>query len=142
MARPAKGQLIWRNDGWHGRYYATVDGERIRVRRKLGTDNKAVARRKLKRLVEAESVPAEPGQTETLLEACEHVHKQRGLDGVKSADDEAGSRQGRDHPRQSGSGLLQSAGAEQADGPAPEAGSAERVRGAEAGGHDQGQPGG
>jgi integrase len=46
-----KGQLVWRRTGWLGRWWATVDGERIRVARMLGTDNKAVARRKLARLI-------------------------------------------------------------------------------------------
>ena len=54
MARPEEGQLIWRRTRWYGRFWAVVDGERIRVCRALGANNKAVAKRKLQRLVNAE----------------------------------------------------------------------------------------
>ena len=53
--RPRSGQLIWRKSGWVARLTVLVDGERIRVCRALGTDNKAVARRKLARLLESDA---------------------------------------------------------------------------------------
>ncbi len=59
--RPRKGSLVWRASGWAGRFWELTDGEWIRVIRPLGTDNKAVARRKLARLVaEANSGSASP----------------------------------------------------------------------------------
>lgn len=51
--RPSTGQLIWRTNGWSARFMAVVDGERVRVCRPFSTDNKAVARRKLARLLES-----------------------------------------------------------------------------------------
>jgi hypothetical protein len=52
--RPRTGSLVWRKSGWSARYWTKIDGEYIRVCVPLGTDNKAVARRKLARLLEAE----------------------------------------------------------------------------------------
>jgi hypothetical protein len=74
MAKSQDGQLIWRNGSWHARLYAEVDGERIRVRRKLDTDNKAVARRKLARLVRAANPShQEAERAETFEEAARRV---------------------------------------------------------------------
>ena len=55
MARPRTGQLIWRKTGWYARFWTVVDGEEIRVSRPLGTDNKAVARRKMARILAGET---------------------------------------------------------------------------------------
>jgi hypothetical protein len=52
MARRQTGQLIWvRGVGWTARYYAIVDGERVRPNRVLQTTNKSVARGKLAKLI-------------------------------------------------------------------------------------------
>jgi integrase len=56
--RPRTGSLVWRKSGWSARYWTQKDGEWIRVCVALGTDNKAVARRKLARLLEAEGATA------------------------------------------------------------------------------------
>lgn len=76
MARKATGQLIWRASGWYGRFTATVDGERVRVCRALGTENKAVAKRKLAKLI-AEGVQCDPKAAETFAEAAERVYQAR-----------------------------------------------------------------
>ena len=60
VGRPRRGQLVWRKSGWVARLTVLVDGERIRVCRPLGTDNKAVARRKLARLLESGIRSVEP----------------------------------------------------------------------------------
>jgi integrase len=69
-----KGQLIQRASGWYGRFYVTVDGERVRVCRALGTTNKAVARAKLRRLVAEQDVQRISAQrSETFEEAGRRV---------------------------------------------------------------------
>jgi hypothetical protein len=87
--RPRKGSLVWRKSGWHARFWALVDGEWIRVVRPLGTDNKAVARRKLARLVAEANAGATPNArdasaAETLWDACTRIVKQQGEDGLKT----------------------------------------------------------
>jgi integrase len=49
--RPRKGSLEFRGKTWHARLTVTVEGESLRKWFDLGTDNKAVARRKLAKLV-------------------------------------------------------------------------------------------
>src|SRR4051794_19966762 len=49
--RPRKGSLEFRGKTWHARLTVTVEGESVRKWFDLGTDNKAVARRKRDRLV-------------------------------------------------------------------------------------------
>jgi hypothetical protein len=73
--RPQAGQLIWKDNlGWYGRYYADVEGERVRVCRALHTENKAIAKRKLVRLIAAGNVSAEEAQRpETFEEAARRV---------------------------------------------------------------------
>jgi integrase len=75
MPKPQSGQLIWREPhGWYGRFYATVEGERVRVCRALHTENKAVARRKLARLIADGNVSSEEAQRpETFEEAARRV---------------------------------------------------------------------
>src|SRR5688572_29084399 len=75
MPKPQSGQLIWREGlGWYGRYYADIDGERMRVCRALHTENKAVARRKLSRLIADGNVsPEEAQRPETFEEASRRV---------------------------------------------------------------------
>src|SRR5690606_1140240 len=82
MPKAQSGQLIWREGlGWYGRFYATVEGERVRVCRALGTDNKAVARRKLARLIAEGNVSREEAQRpESFEEAARRV-----LDQAKAA---------------------------------------------------------
>src|SRR4051812_10327683 len=72
-----EGQLFWRdNGGWYGRWYATVEGERIRIARALGTDSKPVARRRLDRLIaQAEPQPTVEAvkREETFEEAARRI---------------------------------------------------------------------
>lgn len=74
------GQLIWRKDGWSGRYRTGVDGETIRVCVPLGTTNKAVARVKLDRLLKGtaakETVKTE---AETFEQAARRIIPSQGL---------------------------------------------------------------
>lgn len=50
--RAQKGQLYWLEKyGWHGRWYATVEGRRVRIARCLHTVIKPVAERKLAQLI-------------------------------------------------------------------------------------------
>ena len=82
--RKSTGQLIWRSNGWSARFMAVVDGERVRVCRPLDTDNKAVARIKLARLLETEgALPNdEATRPETFEEAAiriVHAQKAEGL---------------------------------------------------------------
>lgn len=74
-----QGQLIWKEGlGWYGRFYAMVHGERIRIARALHTDNRAVAQRKLARLI-ASSDPSseEATRIETFEEAARRVVEQQ-----------------------------------------------------------------
>src|SRR5437763_6325563 len=82
-----EGQLIWRKTGWYGRWYAIVDGERVRVCRALGTDNKAVARRKLERLI-AEGAPSHAivEAKETVAQYAEAWVKSREERGLRSTE--------------------------------------------------------
>ena len=75
MPRQQEGQLFMKEGlGWYGRFYATVDGERVRVARALKTHNKAVARRKLARLIaEGNVTPEEAQRPETFEEAARRV---------------------------------------------------------------------
>jgi integrase len=87
MARKAKqeGQLIWRKDGWSGRYRTTVDGELIRVCVPLGTTNKAVARVKLERLIAGTSAKETVAvESETFEQAARRIVPTQG---VKTADE-------------------------------------------------------
>jgi integrase len=51
MARPRKGQLVWRKAGYSARYVATVEGVQVRRCVPLGTHDKAVAQAKLAALL-------------------------------------------------------------------------------------------
>src|SRR6478752_3180228 len=82
--REQKGQLYWLEKyGWHGRWYTVVEGERVRVSRCLHTDNKAVARRKLARLIaEGSTSRAEAQRSETFEEAARRVLDQQKAAGM------------------------------------------------------------
>src|SRR3954470_6772447 len=83
--RPRTGQLIWRKSGWVARLTVEIDGERVRVCRALGTDNKAVARRKLARLLESENVSAEEAaRSETFEEAARRIVANQGAEGHRT----------------------------------------------------------
>lgn len=78
MARARTGQLIWRKSGWYARVWTTIDGERVRVSKALGTTNRAVAKRKLERLLAADNAKAEDAKRpETFEEAAERVYAAR-----------------------------------------------------------------
>lgn len=83
------GSLVERETGYYGRYLATVDGERVRVTRALGTRNKAAAERKLARLIANDDTDrASVERVETFAEAAERVHAQRVDEEIKSAPDD------------------------------------------------------
>lgn len=75
MPKQQEGQLFMKEGrGWYGRFYATIDGERVRVSRALKTLNKAVARRKLARLIaEGNVAPEEAHRFETFEEAARRI---------------------------------------------------------------------
>jgi integrase len=73
------GQLIWRRGGWSGRYYAKIDGERVRVCVPLETDNKAVARLKLDRLIAGEDAPRVLKQGESFEQAARRIVPTQGI---------------------------------------------------------------
>jgi integrase len=92
MSREATGQLIERKSGWYARITTTIDGERVRVCRALGTRNKSAASRKLARLLASENPTAEEAQrAETIAEASERVHELRLGAGVANAKNEIAS---------------------------------------------------
>lgn len=72
MARPRTGELIWRKASgtWSARYYDSA-GRRRGV--SLGTDNAAVARQKLARIVAGDLDPAAATPTESFQEAAERI---------------------------------------------------------------------
>jgi len=83
--RPRSGQLIWRESGWVARLTTEIHGERVRVCRALGTDNKAVARRKLARLLESENASAEEAaRPETFEEAARRIVANQGAEGHRT----------------------------------------------------------
>src|SRR4051812_26606695 len=86
MAKQQTGQLIWKEGlGWYGRYYANVEGERVRVCRALHTENKSVARRKLAKLIAAGNVSSQEAQRpETFREAAERVVEEQRAKGMAS----------------------------------------------------------
>jgi integrase len=73
MARKATGQLILRETGYFGRYWAIVDGKRTRISVPLNTFNRDLAEQELARLVAASASPKDAG-IETFGEAVERVH--------------------------------------------------------------------
>lgn len=87
MARARTGQLIWRKSGWYARFTAEVEGEKLRVCRALGTTNRAVARRKLARLVEGETAPSQAQQKDTFEQVCGPIMAELARTGIKSAPD-------------------------------------------------------
>src|SRR5688500_7432697 len=83
--RPRTGQLVWRKSGWAARFWTVVDGEKIRVQRDLETTNKAVARRKLARLLESENpTPAEAVRRETFAEAAKRIVEKQRAEGLRT----------------------------------------------------------
>ncbi|HKO93009.1 MAG TPA: site-specific integrase, partial [Polyangiaceae bacterium] len=78
------GQLIWVGKSWSGRYWATVDGERVRRCVSLGTDSRAVAKAKLARLVAGESSPTEAARPETFEQAARRIVGQQATEGLAS----------------------------------------------------------
>src|SRR5690606_29189768 len=78
----------WRKTGWYGRWYAVVDGEKVRVTRALGTTNKAAARRKLERLIAEGAEPSEATMKapETVAQYAEAWLKSREGRGLRSVD--------------------------------------------------------
>jgi len=83
--RKRTGVLILTRSGYSAKYWTTVDGEKTRVTRALGTDNKAVAKRKLARLLESEApTPSEPVRVETFEEAARGIVERQAKDGLGS----------------------------------------------------------
>src|SRR5882724_7679828 len=91
--RPRKGTLEFRGKSWHARLTVTVEGESLRKWFDLGTDNKAVARRKLARLIDEQSkanpptiaeLAEEAANDETVAQAVRRVVKHQGTEGLKT----------------------------------------------------------
>ncbi len=88
MAKQRTGGLFFKAGAWYGRWTAQVDGERVRVVRRL-SESKSAARKKLARYVaEAVGTAEQIGKGEAFERAAERVHEQRVRDGVASAKDE------------------------------------------------------
>ena len=85
MSTTSGGLFYRRVGGWYGRFWATVDGERIRVVRKLGTHSKPVARAKLERLkAEGETSRSEAKRSESFEEAARRIVARKGAEGMKT----------------------------------------------------------
>ena len=82
--RERTGGLFQRNGQWYARFRKDVDGETIRVVRALGTDNKAVAKAKLARLLKEELPVDEATRGETFEEAAKRVTEAQVEAGSKS----------------------------------------------------------
>lgn len=89
--RKRTGSLAWRGGTWCGRVTVELDGETVRPWVRLETDNKAVARRKLAKLIEdptlanAKQVATAP---ETYAELADRVAKSRRQEGLKDCSTE------------------------------------------------------
>lgn len=88
MSRPRKGTIEVRGGKCWARLTVDIDGESIRKRFDLGTDNKAIARRKLARMLregtfatEAEAA-VEAAKPETYAELAARVHASRVAEGI------------------------------------------------------------
>jgi len=78
MARERTGQLIKRASGYYARVWTTIDGERVRVMRALGTQSKPAAKAKLARMLAAEDgTTLDPKRAETFREAAQRVYDAR-----------------------------------------------------------------
>ncbi|MFM2416366.1 MAG: hypothetical protein RL385_1089 [Pseudomonadota bacterium] len=77
MPRKATGTLVWHRSGWHGRYWAVVDGERKRVFVDLETKNTLDAESKLAIFIARGSAQPEPGRRESFEEAATRVVEMR-----------------------------------------------------------------
>ena len=89
--RKPTGQLVWRKSGWAARFWAIVDGVKVRVTRDLATKSKAVARRKLARLLESESpTPAEAARVESFEEAALRIVAVQKAEGLRTWGDRLG----------------------------------------------------
>jgi len=87
--RKPTGVLVRNKTGFSARFWTTIDGERVRVTRSLGTDSKAVAKRKLAALLAAENPAAiDASAPETFQQAAERVNADRKTAGLKTTDDE------------------------------------------------------
>jgi len=98
--RPRKGSLEFRSGTWHARLTVTVDGESIRKWFDLETDNKAVARRKLARVMANQSpgsiaeVAALVAPPESYAELARRVSSRRRDEGIADVDSEEGREAG------------------------------------------------
>ena len=95
--RPSTGTLELRKGGWFVRLTVVVDGESVRKWFPLGTQDKAVARRKAARLAKQatagtlnmHALASESQRVETYAEAAQRIRAQRKAEGIKSAGYEA-----------------------------------------------------
>lgn len=95
--RPRKGSLEFRGRTWHARLTVTVDGVNVRRWFNPETDNKAVARRKLARLMAEQAATSGPSvaglavqarRKETVADVAAAYGERRQADGVKTWKDE------------------------------------------------------
>lgn len=74
--RPNTGQLILRKSGYVARVWTVIAGVRVRQVVKLGTDNKAVAKIKLRQVLNGET-PIQSTSAETYAQLAERVKERR-----------------------------------------------------------------
>ena len=92
MGRKRTGRLVERKSGWRAHVTLTIDGETVRKMVDLETQDRAVARRKLKRLLaesehdtEADAIDAASSPI-TVKEAVEQAHERWVADDIADAD--------------------------------------------------------
>jgi len=86
LPRKLTGQLILRPTGYYGRFWAIVDGERIRVTKALDTTNRQVAKLRLERMMASAQdgttrAKLDPNAAETFLQAAERIFEIRRKEG-------------------------------------------------------------
>jgi hypothetical protein len=76
--RKPTGTLVRNRRGYSAEIWITKDGERVRITKSLGTDSKAVARKKLARLlIESDPMAFDAAAPETFEDAALRVYAER-----------------------------------------------------------------
>ena len=92
MARARKGTLEHRKSGWHCRLTVNVEGESVRKWFPLDTDDKQIARLRMKRMikehanvanVDLDKASSDATRVETYKEAAERIRAAREVEGVE-----------------------------------------------------------
>lgn len=87
MPRKKTGNLLKRPSGYYGRFWTTIEGEKIRVTKPLDTHDLRVARLRLARLVDGDGLEEQTafGSRETFKAAALRIFEIREADGVRGA---------------------------------------------------------